>query len=74
MKIKYLLMLVEARTFCMSWNASHNVNIVHLQVAKSRTNSTKKKYYNKIKVITSTNKTMCHQPHASNGNGNGNGN
>ena len=50
MKIKYLLMLVEARTFCMSWNASHNVNSVHLQVAESRTNSTKK-YYNKIKVI-----------------------
>ena len=71
MKIKYLLMLVEARTFCMSWNASHNVN----KVAESRTNSTKKKYYNKIKVITSTNKTMmCHQPYASNGNGNGNGN
>ena len=44
-------MLVEARTFCMSWNASHNVNSVHLQVAESRTNSTKKKYYNKIKVI-----------------------
>ena len=44
-------MLVETMTCYISWNASHNINSVHLQVAESRTNSTKKKYYNKIKVI-----------------------
>ena len=47
MKIKYLLMLVEARAFCMSWNAGlHNVN--KPDQTRRENNST----YNIIKVIT----------------------